>query len=192
MQKAANEALNLATDHNMQFYISLVNHHRGWALALQDQAEKGIALMRRYLTDALSSEHYSIALWTVALVEACEYGGFVDEGLDFAEEGLQAYEKTDGGIFKAELYRLKGELLLQQKNQTQEAEACFQLALKTASDQSAKSYELRTAISFARFLCSQTRREEARDLLQPVYSWFTEGFDTPDLLEANSLLKELS
>ena len=83
---------------------------------------------------------------------------------------------------KQRLYRLKGELLLQgSSDNPTEAETCFHHALEIARNQQAKSFELRAATSLARLWQQQGKRQEAHDLLAPVYSWFTEGFDTADL-----------
>jgi predicted ATPase len=94
--------------------------------------------------------------------------------------------------YEAELYRLKGELLLQHTgSDASQAEPCFQHALAIARRQQAKSLELRAAMSLARLWQQQGQRSEAHKLLAPIYSWFTEGFDTADLEEAKALLEEL-
>ena len=95
--------------------------------------------------------------------------------------------------YEAELYRLKGELLLRRLSLTQhaQAEACFQQALVIARHQQAKSWELRAAMSLSRLWQQQGKRAEAWELLAPVYGWFTEGFDTADLQDARGLLEEL-
>ena len=124
---------------------------------------------------------------------------------------------TEERFYEAELYRLKGELLLTQESQrskaspeparrgkgqmlvlsgvegskVEEAEACFHTAVEVARRQKAKSWELRASTSLARLWQLQGKTTEARELLTPVYGWFTEGFDTADLLEAKALLKEL-
>jgi predicted ATPase len=91
------------------------------------------------------------------------------------------------------IYRLKGELLLKQANPSEpEAEGCFYHALDIARRQQAKSFELRATMSLARLWHSQGKRAEARQLLAPVYDWFTEGFDTADLYDARALLAELA
>ena len=96
------------------------------------------------------------------------------------------------GNYEAELCRLKGELLLQQATGSDgEAETCFRQALDIARRQQAKSLELRAAVSLSRLWRYQGKRAEAYDLLAPIYSWFTEGFDTADLQEAKALLEEL-
>jgi len=92
-----------------------------------------------------------------------------------------------------EAYRLQGEFLLQQATpDAAQAEACFQQALAVARRQQAKSWELRAAMSLCRLWQQQGKRTEAYELLAPIYGWFTEGFDTPDLQEAKVLLKALA
>jgi predicted ATPase len=101
-------------------------------------------------------------------------------------------DTTELRYYAAELSRLKGALLLQQAiPDAAQAEACFQQALDVARQQQAKSWELRAATSLARLWQSQGKRQEAYDVLAPVYHWFTEGFDTADLQEAKTLLDQL-
>jgi predicted ATPase len=110
-------------------------------------------------------------------------------------QALAAAHQSGEACYEAELYRLKGELLLTQESTRQkwlEAEACFQQALEVARRQQAKSLELRAAMSLARLWQSQGKRDKARELLEPVYSWFTEGFDTADLKDAKVLLAALT
>jgi len=108
-------------------------------------------------------------------------------------EALTVVDKTDARWYEPELYRLKGALLLQQNTDNQaEAETCFHRALDIARSQQAKSFELRTATSLARLWQQQGKRQEAHDLLAPVYNWFTEGFDTADLKDAKALLDALA
>jgi len=95
--------------------------------------------------------------------------------------------------YAPELYRLKGALLLRYSSDNQaEAENCFHQAMAIAQNQQAKSLELRAAINLARPWQQQGKHQEAHDLLAPVYGWFTEGFDTPDLQDAKMLLDELA
>ena len=102
-------------------------------------------------------------------------------------------EKTGEGYYAAELHRLKGELLLlHAAPEVSQAETCFQQALAIARRQQAKALELRAAMSLSRLWQQQGKGDEARALLAPVYGWFTEGFDTADLQEAQALLEELS
>ena len=107
-------------------------------------------------------------------------------------EALAVLDTTELRYYAAELYRLKGALLLQQAvPDAAQAEACFQQALDIARQQQAKSWELRAATSLARLWQQQGKRDEAHALLAPVYGWFTEGFDTADLQDAKVLLAEL-
>jgi len=102
-------------------------------------------------------------------------------------------ERTKERRREAEIHRLRGELLLSLPGrQWDEAEACFDRALAVAGQQSARMWELRAAISLARLRAEQGKRAEARNLLAPVYDWFTEGFDTADLKDARALLEELA
>ncbi len=119
--------------------------------------------------------------------------GQVDEGLRLLAEALVLADTTGERWYEAELHRIKGKLLLQHAvPDTLQAEACFQQALAVARRQQARSWELRAAMSLSRLWQQQGKRAEARELLAPIYRWFTEGFDTPDLQEAKTLLKEVS
>jgi predicted ATPase len=130
--------------------------------------------------------------WLALLAEVCGKVGQLDEGLGALEEALAAVQHNEEHHYEAEVYRLKGELLLQQSAAQQgEAEEHFQQALDIARRQQAKSLELRAAVSLSRLWQRQGQRTEAYDLLAPVYGWFTEGFDTADLQEAKALLEEL-
>jgi predicted ATPase len=106
------------------------------------------------------------------------------------DDGLYTVEHTGERWFAAELYRRKGQLMLPQ-GRAEAAEEFYRKALGIAQEQEAKLWELRAAMSLAQLRRDQGRRAEARNLLAPVYSWFTEGFDTSDLKEAKALLDEL-
>jgi predicted ATPase len=129
------------------------------------------------------------------MAEACGHAGHAghaDEGLRLLAEALAVADTTAERWYEAELYRLKGELLLAQSaHQHADAEACFQCALTLAGAQQAKAWELRAALSLCRLWQQQGKRKEAYALLAPIYGWFTEGFDTADLLEARGLLETL-
>ena len=123
--------------------------------------------------------------------------GQAEEGLREVGEALAFAERTEERFYEVELHRLKGELTLQCSAQSldsriAEAEACFQKAIEIAQHQQAKSWELRAATSLARLWQQQGKTAEGRDLLAPVYNWFTEGFDTADLQDAKALLTDLS
>ena len=108
-------------------------------------------------------------------------------------KGWEVMERTGEHAWHVEMYRLKGTLLLQQQGTVQaEAEACFQQAIEIAQQQRAKSWELRASVSLARLWQSQAKQAEAYQLLAEICGWFTEGFDTADLQEAQALLEELA
>jgi predicted ATPase len=128
-----------------------------------------------------------------ALAEALGKTGAAEEGLRLLNEALAAGIDSGMTYWDAELHRLKGELLLSQSAENSaEAEASYNQAIEVASSQQAKSLELRAATSLARLWQGQGKHAEARELLEPVYDWFTEGFDTPDLKDAKALLDELA
>jgi predicted ATPase/class 3 adenylate cyclase len=202
-QKCAEALMTLSTERGFSRFLAMGTVLRGWALAAQGQGEEGIAQIRQGLaawqaTGQELGRPYFLAL----LAEAHGEGGQDDEGFTVMDEALAATEKTGERDYEAELYRLKGEVLLAQastrrrargtRQKQAEAEACFQQALAVARRQQAKSWELRAAMSLSRLWQQQGKRAEARQLLAPIYSWFTEGFDTPDLQEAKALLDELT
>jgi predicted ATPase len=126
------------------------------------------------------------------LAEALGLTGEIEAGLEVLAEALAAAEASGARGNDAELYRLRGELLghLPSPDWT-EVEACFHTALAIAREQGTRGFELRAAVSLGRLSSDQGRHAEARDLLAPVYGWFTESFDTPDLKDAKALLDEL-
>ncbi len=132
--------------------------------------------------------------WPAFLAEACGTAGRPEEGLEvLARAEGKAGGALRGTILEAELYRIRGDLLLQRspKNRT-EAETLFRRAIEAARRMEARSLELRAAMSLARLWHKQGKKDEARALLTPIYDWFTEGFDTQDLKDAKALLDELA
>jgi predicted ATPase len=202
-QERAEAVLTLSTGHEFMQWLAEGTIYRGWALTEQDQREEGIAQMRQGLaayraTGAEAWRPYLLA----GLAEAYGKVGQAEEGLSTLSEALAQVDKTGERFYEAELYRLKGELLLTQEGlrlqaeglrvTTEEAEGCFLRAIEIAQRQQAKSLELRAATSLARLWQQQGQRAEAHKLLSEVYNWFTEGFDTKDLQEAKALLEELN
>ena len=157
------------------------------------RAQAGLAQMHQGLAAVLATgQELSRPLCLVLLAEAAGHAGQVEEGLRLLAEALAVFEASGRGDLLAEVYRLQGELLLRQAvPDAAQAEACFQQALTIARRQQAKSWELRAAMSLSRLWQQQGKRAEARELLAPIYGWFTEGFDTADLQEAKALLEEL-
>jgi predicted ATPase len=125
------------------------------------------------------------------LAAAYEIAGQIEDGLILLDDALQIIERTGERWFAAELSRHKGQLLLRQGH-AEAAEELYCEALNIAQEQEAKLWELRAAASLARVRRDQGRHAEACDVLAPVYGWFTEGFDTPDLKGAKALLDELA
>jgi adenylate cyclase len=131
------------------------------------------------------------------LAEAYGKAGQAAEGLATLAEALTVVDKSGERFYEAELYRLRGELLLQSNRQGaqscgEEAEVCFHKAIDIARRQQAKSLELRAVMSLARLWQQQGKQHEAHQLLSAIYGWFTEGFDTKDLQEAKTLLDVLA
>ena len=165
----------------------------GWLLAEEGQVETGIIQMREGLaawqaTGSQSHKAYYLGL----LAEARGRAGEAEEGLQDIAQALDVVHHTGGRFYEAELHRLRGQLLVQ-GDAAGEAEvaACYRRAMDVASSQSARVLELRAATSLARLWQRQGRIDEARKLLAGIYGWFTEGFDTVDLVEAKALLEEL-
>ena len=162
---------------------------RGAALNLQGAFEEAAACLRDGLASPLGTmlRPYGLAGLAQALARLGEHG----TALAVAREGLRTQEITGWRKWDAELHRIEGVALFG-LNRLEEGQNTVEEALRIARRQQAKSYELRAATSLARLWGEQGRRKEARELLAPVYGWFTEGFDTADLKEAQALLGQLS
>jgi class 3 adenylate cyclase/predicted ATPase len=167
---------------------------RGWALAMQGRGEEGLAQVRQGLaawraTGAVLRVPYFCAV----LAEVYDHLGHTEDGLQALAEAHTLVEQQEERWWEAEVYRLRGVLLLRQPGTPPaEAETWLWRALDVAHRQQAKSLELRAAMSLARLWQQQGKHAEARDLLAPIYGWFTEGFDTADLQEARALLEALA
>jgi class 3 adenylate cyclase/predicted ATPase len=186
-------AMAVSIEQDFLFWQALGTVFRGWVLVEQGQGDEGIALISQGIVAWQATGAEMLRPYILAL-QAEAYGnvGQADTGVTILDEALMVADKHDERIHEAELYRLKGELLLQQEiPDTQQAAACFHQALDIARHQQAKSWELRAAMSLSRLWQRQGTQAEARELLAPVYGWFTEGFDTADLQEAKALLEEL-
>jgi predicted ATPase len=178
-------------------FLAMATCLQGWALVAQGQREVGLAQMRQGLAVHQASGQEIQRPWLLGmLAEACAYAGQLDEGLRLVSEALERAQQSGERGWEAELYRLKGELLLHAEGDVQNtavtAEACFQQALAVARRQQAKSFELRAAMGLGRRWQQQGKQAEAHELLASIYGWFTEGFDTADLQEAKTLLEALA
>ena len=193
VQERVETLLLLAREHGFVRLSSEGMIRLGWSRAEQGAVEEGLADLYQGLV-ALRTTGVVLTLSELLAMLAETYGkgGRADEGLGVLVEALTVVDKSGERFWEAELYRLKGELLLVlSPDNKAEAETCFRQALATTRHQQAKSLELRVAMSLSRLWQHQGKRDEARQLLAGVYGWFTEGFDTADLQEAKALLEEL-
>ena len=193
------KVIALSTEQGFPTWLAFGLSQRGWALAQLGQVEGGIAQLHQSLEAWKTTGEGLEARFFCRLAEAYGKAGQIEEGLENLANGLASVNERGGCDTEAELYRLRGKLLIQkaetekQKEKIEaEAEACFYKALEIARRQQAKSFELRTTLNLSRLMQNQGRSEEARGLLEETYAWFTEGFDTLDLKEAKALLEELS
>ena len=207
------DLLKLCREHGFTVWEPTGKIYKGWALQQnsENSHEEGIALISEgfaeweaNLSRVLSPVYLGI------LAQAHLQRGMVKEGLQTIEIALDFVEESGIRINEAELYRLNGELLLKsdcKKSSTDReqsensdcssrlnrfVETCFEKALTIARNQAAKSWELRTAVSYCKYMMTQNRHEEAYNLLKPIYEWFTEGFETSDLTDAFALLQTLN
>jgi predicted ATPase len=190
----ARRALALGTEKGFVGVIAWARILVGWTMAGPGQGEQALKEIRQGLEDlraqaVLGDRNEMLPL----LAEACARAGRPEEGLEALAEALEFADSTGETIFQAEVYRLKGELLLQHDpTAVAAAEACFRQAFELARRQQALSLELRAALSLARLWDRQGQHQAARDLLAPVYGAFTEGFRTHDLQTARALLEHCS
>jgi predicted ATPase len=167
---------------------------RGWAMAMGGDATAGVAHIRQGLVASQGVGPETLRPhWLALLAEAYVEAGQPEAGLTVIDEALTLVATTEARWWEAELSRLKGVLLLQLPSpEVPRAEACFRQALEVARRQQAKALELRAALSLSRLWQQQGKRIEPRELLAPIYGWFSEGFDTADLQEAKALLETLA
>lgn len=173
-------------------WIGSGTFHRGAAWAMQGRPDDGIAEMRAGLAArGARGMRCQTPEMLRALAEAQAKAGRLAKALATVNEGLATMEETGEHQWEADLHRMKG-VLLHKQGKLAEAEASFQTAIDVARRQHAKMWELRATVALSRLWQQQGKRAEARRLLGEIYGWFTEGFDTPDLLAAKSLLDELA
>jgi tetratricopeptide (TPR) repeat protein len=180
-RERADEAIAIARTHGFPFPLALATAYRGWALAGPEGLEEIDRGLQQFIAvGAEASRPHGL------LAQAYSEAGRSREALVELDAAMDSPSETR--TFDAELHRVKGEVL-RQLHRSGEAERCMQLALQIAQRQQTRSLELRAAMSLARLLQARGRRDEARALLAPIYGWFTEGFDTPELRDAKALLE---
>jgi class 3 adenylate cyclase/predicted ATPase len=192
LEERSQELVALATEQGYPHLVGTGTCFRGWAtLALGGPIVEAINELRRGLAaKRATGADIKLPYYFGLLAEAHRRMGQPSEGLTLLSEALELIERTDERWFEAELCRLRGEVL-RAKEDPEGAELWFSRSLAKAQAQNAKLWELRASCSLALLWSDQGKRAEARELLAPVYSFFTEGFATPDLKEAKTLLEEL-
>jgi predicted ATPase len=183
----------LATERGFPHWAALGTSLQGWALAMQGQGEAGMAQVRQGLAAwRTTGAALTVPFLCTVLADVAAHLGHPADGLQALAEAHTLVEQHEERWWEAEISRLRGVLLLRQPGTPPaEAEAWLQRALDVARRQEAKSLELRAAMSLSRLWQRQGKCDDARELLAPVYGWFTEGFDTADLQEAKALLETL-
>ncbi len=190
----ADETLAVAAEYGLHAMSLWALLPRGWALAQLGDAAGGIDAIREGMDRRRAFGMGAVWPWFLVLV-ADAYGmcDEFDKAFSALDEALEWVQRNDERLYAAEAYRVRGELILRQRDpDPAQAERCFEQALAVARAQQAKSWELRAATSMARMWQERGRRDDAYKLLEPIYNWFTEGFDTADLQDAKSLLDQLS
>jgi predicted ATPase len=187
----ADELIPLADQKDALFFKAFGMMNKGSVLAMTRNSRESLETIRSGMA-AWSSTGATLFLpsFLTYLARAHLELGQLDDAARCIGEALKAVETTQERWWEAEVYRVAGEITASGLQQAK-AQSYFERALAVARQQQAKSWELRAAMSMARLWRDQVKRAEARDLLAPVYGWFTEGFDTLDLKEAKALLDEL-
>ena len=192
LMKAAEEELAIGTEQGFPLWHALGTLHIGGAMLLQGRRAEAIALLQKGLSAfKATGAEIRIPGYLGMIGHALTQDGRFKEALEALDEGLAVAEKNDNRTHEAELHRLQGELHLADTNNQTAAEECFRMAIETARRQGSTAWELRATTSLARLWQQQGRKAEAREALAAVYGKYTEGFATPDLVEARELLGEL-
>jgi predicted ATPase len=196
-RRLVDDALVLAEAHDLAFLGAMASILEGWVRAEEGDLAEGIAQMRRGLAAHVATgAELAKPYWLCLIAEACGRIGGARDGLELLDEAETVVERTDERYWEAEIHRLRGDLLLaagpSSRDVTCSAEECHLRALEIARRQGARSLELRAALSLSRLWQAEGRDGEARALLAPVFTWFSEGLGTADLSEAAALLADLN
>jgi len=192
LQRCSGELMALSIEHGFPLFLGWATTFRGVSLPALGRAQEGLSQLKEGLSMVRATGNVTGTPGIlISLAAVCASVGRPIEGLNCLAEAAQIIEATEERISEAELHRVRGELFNAMGDQTA-AEQSYHQALAVAARQSAKVLELGAATSLARLWRDQGKRTEARDLLAPIYDWFTEGFDTRILKEAEALLDELA
>jgi tetratricopeptide (TPR) repeat protein/predicted Ser/Thr protein kinase len=188
----AKQATALATEQGLRFWLAVSTYQLGSALVARGETGQGLEMMRAGIggyraAGALLLQTFNLCALAAALGQAER----PHEGLATLDEAQGLMVAHGERFWEAELHRLRGELTLTAGGDSAEAQSHFERAIDIASNQHAKSLELRATISLGRLLLMRGEPARARTMIADVYDWFVEGFDTPDLKEARALLAEL-
>jgi predicted ATPase len=194
VHEQAEAAVALSTEQGFTQWAAWGTSLCGWVLAMQGPGEAGMAQVRQGIAGwRATGAALSVPYLCTLLADVADRLGHPGDGLQALAEAYTLVEQHEERWWEAEIARLRGVLLLRQPGTPQaEAEAWLRQALDVARRQQAKSLELRAAMGLSRLWQQQGKQAEARALLAPIYGWFSEGFDTADLREAQALLEELS
>jgi predicted ATPase len=188
----AEQALALANKYEAPYYRVWAAILVSYALAREQPDEEHIERLRDSITEfKASGARLRLPYYLALLAQVCEKAGRAEEGLAAIDEALSEVRTHNEHWWDAELHRLRGEFLLMRGSDASDVEAAFFHAIEIAQSQQARSLELRATMSLARLWNAQHRSNDARRRLQDIYSWFTEGFETPDLQAARLLLEQL-
>lgn len=190
-QERADAASAVCAEHGIRYWMAWGPVLRGWALTRQGNAREGI---KQQLDGIKAYSETGAQLvrpyFLCTVVDSHLTAGNTRDGLDLVSTAITEADQTEEKWFEPELKRLKGELLLKENpEKTAPAEECFQQALEQARTQDSRSLELRSAVSLGRLLRSQNNHQKAKQIIEPIYSSFTEGFETTDLAEARTFLE---
>jgi predicted ATPase len=190
----SDEVVRLADEKNAAIWKALATMQQGCVLALSGMAPEGIQMITSGIATYKSTgSRVYLPIFLAHLSRAYAEIGQFDDAWYSIGEARSAVETTKERWYEAEINRISGEIALKLPQLgLSHAEAYFERALTIARGQQAKSWELRAAMSAARFWREQDMREKAKALLAPIYGWFTEGFETLDLKQAKALLATLS
>jgi predicted ATPase len=190
--RSAEEMLAISREHGFPWWLGIGTVMRGWCLGSTGLVAEGIPLIREGLAIFLDTgARMAMPHFLTILAEVYGMAAAPEEGLKQLQEAAKLVEATQERWADSELHRLQETLLLR-LHRHDAAENSYRKALTVARRQSAKFWELRAALDLARLWSDQGKRTEARDLLAPIYDWFTEGFDTPVLQEAKALLEQIT